>query len=302
MRASSWLMVTGIAVTAMGCAGMNANQAEGEPQWVDESSQDCEDISPALCAYSKGPENALDELADRANDVSKDVSEGMPAALRARSILSRDFAMALQAYAVPSESALGLNSASEEVRIKCLNECVKAEQAALVQRVSSQIQGSSITDFVEEMRSSITLSCEPGKGSMAHVTDACIARLNPAQKARTWLMNRSEERYRMAFKTLVQSISPVQQLVLFKTEMALNFASLSDAELDALYEGLVAAKKTAQLFIRLCDTSTRATPLRVLDPIDRWTHSVAEITGAIDTTAKQCGSGCSPAWRKAAGR
>ena len=285
---------------AVGCGGGNASR-EGEVQWIDNSSEDCEDISQALCAYAAKHEPQLEVLADRADDAAVDVSMGMPGALKLRAEVALEFALALQAYAVPSEADLGLAEATEAMRQQCVSECIQSELASLKQRISSQIPASAIHEFVEEARSSIKLSCQ-GDGSMSHVTNDCLARVNPAQKARVWLQNRSDRRFRDPLKALITSISPVQQLVLFKTEMALNFASLSDDELDALYYGLVAAKKAASGFIRLCEVTQRAMPLRVLDPVENWTHSVAEITGAVDTTAKKCGSGCSPAWRKAAGR
>jgi hypothetical protein len=285
---------------AVGCGGSNASR-DGEVQWIDNSTQDCEDISQTLCDYAKKHEPKLETLADKADNAATDVSGGMPAALKNRAEVALEFALALQAYTVPSESELGLAAATETMRQQCISECVRSELESLKQRVSNQIPASAINDFVEEARSSINLSCT-GKGSMSHVTNDCLARVNPAQKARIWLQNRSDNRYRAPLKALITSISPVQQLVLFKTEMALNFASLSDDDLDALYYGLVAAKKSANGFIRLCEMTHRAMPLRVLDPVENWTLSVAEITGAIDTTASKCGSGCSPAWRKAAGR
>jgi hypothetical protein len=285
---------------AIGCGGSHASR-DGEVQWIDHSTQGCEDISEALCTYAAKHEPALKAFADRADEAATDVSGGMPAALATRAKLALEFAHALQDYAVPSEADLGLAEATESVRQQCISECVKSELASLKQRVSSQIPASTINDFVEEARSSVNLSCQ-GKGSMSHVTNDCLARVNPAQKARLWLQNSTDSQFRAPLKALITSISPVQQLVLFKTEMALNFASLSDDDLDALYFALIAAKASATGLIRLCEATHRAMPLRVLDPIENWTHSVAEITGAIDTTAKKCGAGCSPAWRKAAGR
>ena len=289
-----------LSLFALGCGGANANR-EGEIQWVDQSDQACEDIAPALCAYQAKHEPKLDTLADEADDAATDVSDGMPAALQRRAEVAAKFALALQAYTVPSDADLGLNSASEAMRQECINECIAGELQSLKQRISGQIPASQLSDFVEEARNGIKLSCQ-SSGSMSHITNDCIARTNPAQKARMWLMNRADNRYRTPFKELITSVMPVQQLVLFKTEMALNFASLSDKELDALYHSLIAAKETATTFIRLCETTQRSMPLRVLDPIEQWTHSVAEITGAVDTTASKCGAGCSPAWRKAAGR
>jgi hypothetical protein len=300
MRTKIWLLAAGLAGLAMGCGGGNASR-DGEVQWVDNSDQDCDEISQALCIYVDKHESALAALADRADDTASDVSNGMPAALKARAELASEFALALQRYSVPSEAELGLAAATETTRQQCVSECIKSQLESLKQRVSSQIPASTINEFVEEARSSVTLACQ-NKGSMSHVTGDCLARVNPAQKARIWLQNRSDTLFRDPLKALIASILPVQQLVLFKTEMALNFASLSDDELDALYDGLVASKKTANDFIRLCEMTHRAMPLRVLDPVENWTHSVAEITGAIDTTASKCGAGCSPAWRKAAGR
>ena len=299
-RAKAAWLIAGFAWLTLGCGGANASR-EGEIQWIDESNQTCEEISPALCAYTAKHEPALDALADKADDASDDVSDGMPAALKTRAEIAKDLTLALQAYAVPNDADLGLESATTQQREACVNECIAAELQSLRQRISGQIPATQLNDFVEEAREGIKLSCE-ASGSMSHVTDDCLARLNPAQKARTWLQNRADKRYRAPLKALITSMMPVQQLVLFKTEMALNFASLSDKDMDALYFALVAAKASGNTFIRLCETTDRAMPLRVLDPIENWTRSVAEITGAIDTTAKKCGSGCSPAWRKAAGR
>lgn len=294
------LLVT-IAIALSGCAASNAAGGT-ESEWSQEAAEDCDDVSPVLCEYVEKNKADVEKLNDRAEDVAQSVSKGMPEALRQRANLALKFARALQAYAVPSDENLGLASASLSAREQCIEQCIRGEQQKLRQRVSGQITGGNPNDLFEEMRPSLALACEPGKGSAGHVTEACLARDNPTQAARIWLMNHADDKYRLAFKRLIQSIAPVQQLVLFKVEMALNFASLSDAELDGMHAALVAAMNTARKLIPLANAENRAMPLRALDPVDQWTRSAAELEEAIETTAKKCGSGCSPAWRAAAGR
>jgi hypothetical protein len=300
MRVNIWLLVA-LATTMTGCAGGNA-ATEEEGEWAEEAAEDCGDVSPILCLYVTEREAALTALADAADDAATDVSEGMPAALQRRAELAIEFAIVLQDYAAPTDENLGLASASRDVLADCVEMCIKSEQDELMKRVSDQAAGGNTREFLEEMRPSLELACEPGRGSKAHKTESCLARLNPAQKARTWLMNDADDRYRLPFKKLIRSIAPVQQLVLFKVEMGMSFASMPDAELDAMHAALMASQATATKFIRLVDRQDRAMPLRALDPVDQWRRSVSDIDDMLETARKKCGSGCSPAWRAAAGQ
>jgi len=295
-------LLVAIATALSGCAGSNAETGSDDGEWEQEAAEDCDDVSPLLCAYVEKNEGPLDLLRDRADDVAHDVSDGMPEALRQRALLAVEFARALQSFAVPTDEALGLVSASLSAKEQCIEQCVRSEQESLRRRVSDQLVGGNPKGLFEEMRPSLLLACQPGKGSSGHVTESCLARENPTQAARTWLENHADDAYRLAFKQLVQSVGPVQQLVLFKVEMALNFASLSDKELDAMHAALVTAMGSARKLASFGQAENRAMPLRGLDPVDRWARSAAEIEEAIEDTAKKCGSGCSPAWRAAAGR
>ena len=270
----------------------------GNTGWSDETDQGCDAISENLCTFATKHEEALIEVKREAHLIGRLDTHKMSERLHKLSTVGLAYADTLKKATSPSRQALGFDEVGREVMNACREECVEQEIAELKNRVRSQLGvGQDISGVVNDMRKGIARSCELPGGSKAFITRACIARKDPMQRALNWLSNTVEIVHRSPFRTVLNNMAPIQQMVLFRLGSSTSFDKLSAEEQDTLYTQLSETAEALRGLHALAAAQDRPAVLRMLEPAEAWSEREREVREAMAERIAACKSGdCSSKW------